>query len=260
MFEAILRKGNKKMPNVSLYNYTMSICSMKTRLAMEEFGVDYDDRQVDIGFALENFEPDYVRLNNKAVVPTLVVGDKIVTNSYNIVLEAAELGQAGLPTDAAERAAALDWFAKGDQVNFQVITYGHKGVPRGDELLVARRERASEYADRYPELRDIYQAAHDRIVEHGNCAYDAATVAKAEVDLAARLDELNDHMNGKAFIAGTTYSVADIMWTVLLARIEMLNMTALISDRPNVLAYYQRMKARPSFATARVMPNWKGGI
>lgn len=248
------------MSDVRLYNYTMSICSMKTRLAMEEFGVDYEDKQVDIGFALENFEPDYVRLNSKAVVPTLVVGDKVVTNSYNIVLEAAELGQAGIPGDPTERAAALDWFAKGDQVNFQVITYGHKGVPRGDELLIARRERAKEYAGKYPELRDVYQAAHDRIVEHGNCAYDSATVAKAEVDLAARLDELNVHLAGKAFVAGTTYSVADIMWTVLLARIEMLNMTALISERPNVLAYYQRMKARPSFGTARVMPNWKGGI
>lgn len=248
------------MSEVSLYNYTMSICSMKTRLAMEEFGVDYNDKQVDIGFALENFEPDYVRLNERAVVPTLVVGDRVVTNSYNIVLEAAKLGQAGIPSDPVENKAALDWFKKGDQVNFQVITYGHKGVPRGDELLIARRERAKEYADKYPELRSIYQAAHDRIVEHGNCAYDADTVAQAEIDLQARLDELDAHLADKPFIAGNIYSIADIMWTVLLARIEMLNMTAWISERPNLLAYYQRMKARQSFETARVMPNWKGGI
>ena len=49
-------------------------------------------------------------------------------------------------------------------------------------------------------------------------------------------------------------------YPVLLARIEMLDMTALISDRANLLAYYQRMKARPSIGEARVMPNWKGGI
>ncbi|EZP83943.1 Tetrachloro-P-hydroquinone reductive dehalogenase [Novosphingobium resinovorum] len=248
------------MSKVELFNYTMSICSMKTRLAMEEFGVDYNDNQVDIGFALENFEPDYVRLNNKCVVPTLVVGDKVVTNSYNIVLEAAELASTGLPADPAARDTALVWFKKGDEVNFQVITYGHKGVPRGDDLLIARRARAKEYADKYPELRDIYLAAHDRIVEHGNCAYDAQTVADAEAGLAARLDELDVHMTDRTFIAGDEYSVADIMWTVLLARVEMLNMGAQISDRPSVLAYYQRMKARPSFEQARVMPNWKGGI
>ncbi|ATE63630.1 glutathione S-transferase family protein [Rhizorhabdus dicambivorans] len=248
------------MTHLDLYNYTMSICSMKTRLAMEELGLDYQDRQVDIGFALENFEPDYVRLNNKCVVPTLVAGDKVVTNSYNIVLEAAQIAGKGLPADPAARETALDWFQKGDQVNFQVITYGRKGVPRGDELLIARRARALEYAEKYPDLRPIYQAAHDRIVEHGNCAYDAETVADAEAGLVARLDELDKHVQGRSFIAGDDYSVADIMWTVLLARVEMLELGGLISERPHLLAYYQRMKARPSFAAARVMPNWKGGI
>ncbi|MBJ7437756.1 MAG: glutathione S-transferase family protein [Sphingopyxis sp.] len=248
------------MPEIDLFNYTMSICSMKTRLAMDEFGIVYNDKQIDIGFALENFEPDYVRLNSKCVVPTLVVGDAIVTDSYNIILEAARLASMGLPSNPAARQFALDWFKKGDEVNFQVITYGRKGVPRGDELLIARRERTKEYAAKYPQLRTIYLAAYERIVEHGNRAYDTATTAAAEADLAARLDELDAHLAERPVIAGDEYSVADIVWTVLLARIEMLHLTALINDRRNVLAYYQRMKARPSFERARVMPNWKGGI
>ena len=39
-----------KGKSLVLYNYTISICSMKTRLAMNEFGLEFEDRQVDIGF------------------------------------------------------------------------------------------------------------------------------------------------------------------------------------------------------------------
>lgn len=131
------------MQSLVLYNYTMSICSMKTRLAMNEFGLEFEDRQVDIGFALENFEPGYVRLNRKAVVPTLVADGDVTTNSTEIVLKLAHLSGHGLPKDEAARKTALDWYWTGDNVNFQVITYGRKGVPRGDELLVARKERAA---------------------------------------------------------------------------------------------------------------------
>jgi tetrachloro-p-hydroquinone reductive dehalogenase len=248
------------MSEIDLYNYTMSICSMKTRLAMEEFEIPFNDKQVDIGFALENFEPDYVRMNHKCVVPTLVVGNRVVINSYNIILEAIRISSKGTSADIMAHETAIDWFDMGDQINFQVITYGRKGVPRGDELLIARRSRALEYAEKYPELREAYQAAHDRIVEHANCAYDPDTVSRAEARLIARLHELEAHLTDREFIAGDEYTVADVMWTVLLARIEMLEMTAMISERPQLLDYYQRMKARPSFIQARIMPNWKGGI
>jgi glutathione S-transferase len=137
------------MRKPKLYDYAMSVCSMKTRLAMNEFGLGHDNIQVDIGFALETFEPNYVRLNARCVVPTLVIGEEVAKESENIIAKLAEHSGLGLP---------------------------------------------------------------------------------------------------------------EAMWTVLLARIEILGLSRLIADRPNVFAYYQRVKGRPSFVAAGVMPNWKGGI
>lgn len=248
------------MTRARLYNYTMSICSMKTRLAMEEFSQPYDDVQVDIGFALENFEPDYVRLNPLCVVPTMVLDGRVITDSARIVIEVARNTGVGLPLAPHDRALALDWFDRGNAVNFQVITYARSGVPRGDELLSARLERTREYAQRFPDLRKIYEAAHARVAEHAQLSVHPQVTAAAEADLVAKLDLLDIQVTHTAFIGGTGYSVADVMWTVLLARIEMLGLADLISSRARLLDYYQRAKARPSFAAARVMPNWQGGI
>jgi tetrachloro-p-hydroquinone reductive dehalogenase len=250
----------REMQSLVLYNYTMSICSMKTRLAMNEFGLEFEDRQVDIGFALENFEPGYVRLNRKALVPTLVADGDVTTNSAEIVLKLAQLSGHGLPKVEAARKTAPDWYWTGDNVNFQVITYGRKGVPRGDELLVARKERAALYSTLYPELRDTYLEAHNRIVRHAESAVDVSGLAQADQELRATLTELDQQLDGKHFIAGDEYSVADVMWTVILARVEMLSLAELITERPNLLSYYESLKRRPSFEAARVMPNWKGGI
>lgn len=42
------------------------------RLALEEEGVKYRSRAMDIGSQMEHLEPWYIRINKSAVVPTLI--------------------------------------------------------------------------------------------------------------------------------------------------------------------------------------------
>ena len=42
------------------------------RLALEEAGVEYRSRAMDIGSQMEHLEPWYIRINKFAVVPTLI--------------------------------------------------------------------------------------------------------------------------------------------------------------------------------------------
>lgn len=247
------------MTKPTLYNFTMSICSMKCRLALEEAGVPYEDRQVDIGFALENFEPWYVRLNANAVVPTLVDGGDVVTDSASILRRVAERGGL-LPSDEAARGRSLDLLERGDRVNLQVITYARKGVPRGDELLRARIARATEQAGAHPELLQTYLAAAERIERHAAAAADTGGAVEAEKRLAEEFGALDAMLETGGYLSGGTYGVADVIWTVILARTRMLGLDAMIDGLPRLAAYYRRMTERPSFAAARVMPTWKGGI
>src|SRR5258708_21707918 len=55
------------------------------RLALVEKGVPFERRTVDIMEKAEQFETWYTALNPKAVVPTLAIGDEIVTDTIRIV-------------------------------------------------------------------------------------------------------------------------------------------------------------------------------
>ena len=61
------------------------------------------------------------------------------------------------------------------------------------------------------------------------------------------------------FIAGSTYSLADVIWTVSLTRLDFLKQRALMEERPALLAYFRRMQARPSYTEAMLYPSFKLG-
>ena len=56
---------------LELYHNHTSVCAAKVRMALEEKGLAWTGRQVDI-FNGEQHKPDYLRLNPLGVVPTLV--------------------------------------------------------------------------------------------------------------------------------------------------------------------------------------------
>jgi tetrachloro-p-hydroquinone reductive dehalogenase len=51
------------MASIKLYHHPLSVCSMKVRLALEEKGVAWEGRSVDIVREQEQLEPWYLKLN-----------------------------------------------------------------------------------------------------------------------------------------------------------------------------------------------------
>src|SRR5712692_3338360 len=64
---------------LTLYHGKTSVCSVKARLALAEKGVAWDSRLLTLRG--DQFEPDYMKLNPNAVVPTLVHDGKVVIES-----------------------------------------------------------------------------------------------------------------------------------------------------------------------------------
>jgi ganglioside-induced differentiation-associated protein 1 len=56
---------------IELYHHGSSVCAAKVRLVLAEKGIDWTGHYVDI-LKGEQFDPAYLKLNPKAVVPTLV--------------------------------------------------------------------------------------------------------------------------------------------------------------------------------------------
>jgi len=248
------------MSQLTLYHYPMSICSQKVRLCLAELQLPFEGRVVDIGFGMENFEPWYVRLNPAGVVPTLRDGQRIVTNSAKILHYLALRSGSGLPRDARQRAETERWVGVADAIPLHAISYSRGGIPRGDELLEKRLARIAELRTSNPTLADTYDALHVRVSKLQSSAQSFRESGTAVQELEMRLDELNGVVKNNAFIAADTYSIADVMWTVTLARMDMLGLHAQLQARPAVAAYYQRVSERPSFAAASIQRSWKGNI
>ena len=63
-----------------LHHFNNSVCSEKVRMVLNEKSLGWESREVDL-FKGEQFRPEYLKLNPKAVVHTLVHGDRVLTES-----------------------------------------------------------------------------------------------------------------------------------------------------------------------------------
>jgi glutathione S-transferase len=70
---------------LALYHNDMSICSQKVRLVLAEKGRDWENRHLNLR-AGEHQQEWYMKLNPRAVVPTLIGGDIVVPES-NVINE-----------------------------------------------------------------------------------------------------------------------------------------------------------------------------
>ena len=241
---------------VELYHFPPSLCSQKVRLALTEKGVPWESRLVNIGPPMENYEAWYARLNPKLVVPTLVHGDEVVTDSARIVryVDSAFAGPPLVPDDAADDVEAL--IALQDGLRIREIVY----APRGGLLgwlskgsFEKRHAVLERQRDAHPDLAEIYQARLDDVSAWKETSHDAAQVAAEIGRVRAAIEELARRLDAHRFAASDDYTLADVVWTVILARCVFMGYRQWwTGDLSAVASYYERMRARPSFDQADV--------
>lgn len=248
------------MANLTLYNNVYSVCSMKARLSLEEKGLEWTSHEIDIVKALDQFQPWYIEMNARAVVPTLKAGDKVVTNSAQIIRFVSDLpgGKSLMPTSESARQAVNEWIDRGDSVNLQTFSYAnHPSFEQSEAILNARIARAFEYSEQYPKLADRYLDAARRVLSYKK-RESKDEVEKIEKTALRHVDDLEKQLATSEYVVGDSYSLADVIWTVLLARFDLLKKPQLLGAEahPRVTAYYERVKARPTFASANVQNSW----
>lgn len=241
--------------SVVLYHVPPSFYSQVARLALAEKGVPHVSKLAIAGPpTYETYQPWYMRLNPGGTVPTLVVDGDVLDDSREILeqVERRFEGRALLPTSADVRADVERWVERGYTLSERVLAYGSgrlrrlgARVNRG-RLHALRRER-----QRCPELSAIYDAKIADIERFIADTNDAELVARTRQQLGTALDDLEGWLQDRTFIAGEAYSVADVVWTVTVARQLMLGHDP-VRDRPAIARWYARMKARPSFVEAGV--------
>lgn len=245
------------MADVTLFHIWPSLCSQKARLALAEKGVAYQGRIVNIGPPMENYEPWYVRMNPAAVVPTLKHGETVVTDSLRIVryVDEAFPGPALTPEEPEARAAQDALLERIDRLQIRTISYAPRrervrGLVAGVVGLRARRLR--RLARDNPDLREAYERKLRDVEGWRAAVLDPSAAEAARAEVVGVLDALEASLEarGGPFVLGERYTLADVLATTLAARVRMLGRGELVSSRPRLAAWYERVRARPSFAAA----------
>lgn len=251
-------RGTDMASRVTLYHIAPSLCSQKARLALAEKGVAYTGRVVDIGPRMQNYEPWYVRLNPAAVVPTLVHGERVVTDSARIVryVDAMFPGPSLMPEAPAARADVDALIDRVDRVAFRTLSYGSDRAPHRllHGVVGFRIRRLERHLRRNPDLAEAYRRKIEDVRDWRRGIVDRAQVEAAREDARRLLDEGQRRLtDGRAFLAGEDYTLADVVWTIAIARLRTLGMGAEVDARPHLRAWYARVRGRPSFEAAGVM-------
>ena len=154
---------------LKLYHNDMSTCSQKSRLCLAEKGLQWEDGHLDLR-AGEHQQAWYIRLNPRAVVPTLVHDDKVVpeSNVINEYLDEAFPDRPLMPREPHGRAQVRLWTRQLDEgihdagiaVLSFAIAFRHQYIARGDaghEMLEQipepiKRERRRDVIEKGLEL------------------------------------------------------------------------------------------------------------
>jgi glutathione S-transferase len=251
---------------VTLYHFPLSLCSQKVRQVLEEKQVSWNSHVVLLP-AYEQYDPDYVRINPRCVVPALVRDGKVTTDSENILhyVDNNFSGDAPLVPQDAEEARCMELFLdKADALFMEALTYGD--TPGIEKSFLAKKLTRGVHASKLVLIDGLLQehkddaylkSAYEKkrvLVETTKEAFLSPEHMLSILDSTGQvIEQLEQQLaegpfNQGGWLCSESFSLADIEWGTVLFRLQMLKLDEkLWGERPNTAIYAKKLFARPSF-------------
>jgi len=226
---------------LELYHSINSVCAQKVRIALAEKGLNAKEHFLTLRG--DQFDPSYTKLNPNAVVPTLVHDGHAIVESSLILYYLDD----AFPEKPLMPQAPLARF-KVRMFNKFIDEYLHNSCMiltfatafRPAFLAMSPQEREAQIS-RTP-IRKRAEYKRD-VVAHG---LESKLVREALDDHNKLLGWINDAMAVGPYLAGDTFSHADIATIPYVLRLELLQLARLWEGLPAVSAWWDRVRKRPS--------------
>ena len=181
-------------------------CSLSPHIVLEESGLDYETETVDLKTKRTSSGEDYSQINPKGYVPALL-------------LDSGEL--------LTEGPAIIQYIA--DQAPAKKLAPANGSI---------ERYRLQSW------LNFIATELHKSCSPFFNPAAGDDWKKIASANLERRLGYINEQLEGKSYLLGDGFSVADAYLFTILGWMKFINID--LSKWSNLAAYYERVGARPA--------------
>lgn len=244
--------NNPKLTNLKglhLWHAGLSTCSQRVRISLAELDRKFDSHLVNL-HAGENASNWYQAIHPDGVVPALVHDGRLIIESVDIIdyLDQMSGTRHLTPIDANDREIMYALMERADQAqkHLKVMTFEFlfsAGPPIDDDIASAYQStHKNEYLKAFH--RD-FRAGFDRDRVR-------LSAVASDRDFSFLEQQLGD---GREFLAGPSFSLADIAWIPNFHRFDLIGWP--FERYPNLQLWFSRVSARPSYRSA--LEDWEPG-
>lgn len=235
---------------LELYHHGSSACAAKVRLALAEKKLVWDGHYLDI-LKGEQFHPDYLKINPKGVVPTLVHDGKVIPELTVICEYVEEVfpGNEIFPRSAYERAKVRVWTKAVDEELHpacSAITYiaSHRHT-----ILRSGTGNFEEFLQRGAGEGTAARTLKWQWIQQGIEGPGAADKVRLYDGYLRKMEEA---LRDSEWLVGDSFTMADIAMTPYVNRLDALAMEGFWQGNrlPRVENWFKRIKQRPTFKPA----------
>ena len=227
-----------------------SICSNRPRMALLEKGIDDWVAHKLVLVNRDQFKPEYLKLNPKAQVPTLVHDGHVIRESSIICnyIDDLKPEPALKPKEAVQVAHMQEWIKDCDESGYQAtaslnfVTKFRTSIPI--EVMEAR----------WKEVTDL-----DRLHRQQSCireGMDSPYVVRAIGFFDRLFGKIEKTLNDdRPWIMGDQYSLVEINLAPFIRVVELLrHLPLFLEDRPLAQAWWDNVRIRPSYTQLEDYP------
>jgi glutathione S-transferase len=235
-------------PMLKLFTAHNSICTQKVFLTLIEKGLPWASEYIDL-FNNEQYRPEYLKLNPKGVVPTLIHDGHAIIESTLICeyLDQTFPEPPLVPAFAYERSQMRRWSKHIDEGVFEATREISFSAMFRDKMQgMTQKQRDGRFRNigdpgRRARMISTYEQGCDSpFVEQGIFAFEK---------MFGEMEE--SFSDGRPWLVGEDFSLGDINVMPFAARLDYLDLLSVwVADRPRVRAWWERARSRPSFQGA----------
>ncbi len=230
-----------------LYDNIASVAAQKVRLTLHEKGQSWETVLIDLRNG-DVMNADYLRLNPGGVVPTLVHDDKVLIESTAIIEYLDEIHPEPplKPATPLARHQMRLWTKRIDEEAQRATGNLSQAVYIRNAHIGKSPDELDAYFSRMPDKeREVRQRSAIRL------GLDAPEVPLALRTFSKLIDDIERQAATTRWLAGETFSLADIAVAPYVTRLEMLAMERMWTSgrRPAMARWWAEVKARDSYRT-----------